>query len=202
MNFLENYFNELQQTIDLISPREVEETIRILHEARMEGRQIFIMGNGGSASTASHFVCDLAKNTRKPGLPDFKVIGLADNMAIFSALANDEGYDNVFAGQIASLVNPGDIVIGISTSGGSINVLNGIKLATQRLARTIGFTGFDGGELARIVDINVHVPSQSIEHVEDIHLMLEHLMCKALRETVSEGQPALMQNNSVHARQG
>ena len=142
------------------------------------------MGNGGSASTATHFVCDLAKNTRKEGWPHYKVIGLADNMAIFSAYANDEGYENVFAQQLANLVMPQDIVIGISASGHSKNVLNAMLLAKSQDATTIGFTGFDGGRLSSMVDINIHVNSNIIEHVEDIHLVLEHMIVKALREQV------------------
>jgi D-sedoheptulose 7-phosphate isomerase len=142
------------------------------------------MGNGGSASTATHFVCDLAKNTRKEGWPHFKVIGLADNMALFSAYANDEGYENVFAQQLANLVMPEDIVIAISASGNSKNVLNGVSLAKTANAITIGFTGFDGGKLCSMVDINIHVNSNIIEHVEDIHLILEHMIVRSLRERV------------------
>jgi D-sedoheptulose 7-phosphate isomerase len=156
--------------------------IELLQSARMDGRQIFIMGNGGSASTATHFVCDLAKNTRKDGLPHFKVIGLTDNMALFSAYANDEGYENVFSQQLANLVRAGDIVIGISASGNSRNVLNAIELAKTLNATTVGFTGFDGGQLCRMVDLNIHVSSNIIEHVEDIHLMLEHMIVKAIKD--------------------
>jgi len=140
------------------------------------------MGNGGSASTASHFVCDLAKNTRRDGLPHYRVIGLTDNMAIFSAYANDEGYENVFAQQLANLILPGDIVIGISASGNSPNVINAIHEAKRHQVTTIGFTGFDGGRLGPLVDINIHVKSNVIEHVEDIHLMLEHMIVKAIKD--------------------
>ncbi len=162
----------------------IVKVIDLLHSARLVGRQIFIMGNGGSASTATHFVCDLAKNTRRAGWPHYKVIGLTDNMAIFSAYANDEGYENVFSQQLANLLMPDDIVIGISASGNSKNVLNGIALAKANNAVTIGFTGFDGGQLAPMVDFNIHVNSNIIEHVEDIHLMLEHMIVKSLREQV------------------
>jgi D-sedoheptulose 7-phosphate isomerase len=142
------------------------------------------MGNGGSASTASHFVCDLAKNTRHEGLPHFRVIGLTDNMAIFSAYANDEGYESVFAQQLANLVQPKDVVIAISASGNSQNVLNAIEEAQKHDAFTIGFTGFDGGRLGQMVNINIHVKSNIIEHVEDIHLMLEHIIVKTIKERV------------------
>lgn len=182
MNRVQPYFAELQQTLARIDQKPIAQAIDLLHEARLAGRQIFIMGNGGSASTASHMVCDLAKNTRRPDWPPFKVIGLADNMAIFSAYGNDEGYDSVFAQQLASLVQPGDIVIGISTSGSSPNVLRAIELARAREAVTVGFTGFDAGKLGSLVDLHLHVPSHCIEHVEDIHLIFEHLITKALRD--------------------
>lgn len=182
MDYVKSYMTKLQQTLDYLPLDLLNQVIYILHEARLNRQQIFIMGNGGSAATASHFVADLAKNTRKPGWPDFRVIGLTDNMAIFSALANDEGYENVFVQQLASFVEPEDIVIGISASGNSSNVLRAIDLANQVGAVTIGFTGFNGGILGTLVDIHLHVASDVIEHVEDIHLMFEHVICKALRE--------------------
>ena len=191
MNHVRDYITELDNTLERLPEALIEQVIRILHEARSDRKQIFVMGNGGSAATASHFVCDLAKNTRREGWPNFRVIGLTDNMAIFSALANDEGYQNVFAQQLESFVQPGDIVIGISASGNSSNVLGAIELANQVGARTIGFTGFDGGKLGGMVEINIHVDSHCIEHVEDIHLMLEHLICKALRELAGSGSVQL-----------
>lgn len=181
MNSIQDYIRQLHKTLDELPESQIAEVIEILHEARLSKRQIFIMGNGGSASTATHFVCDLSKNTRNSRLPNYRVIGLSDNMAVFSALANDEGYENVFSQQLVSLVQPGDIVIAISASGNSLNVLKAAELAGQMGARTIGMTGFNGGKLARLVEINLHVPSNIIEHVEDIHLMLEHLITKALR---------------------
>jgi D-sedoheptulose 7-phosphate isomerase len=168
--------------MDRLPQELIGEVINILNDARLTSKQVFIMGNGGSASTATHFVCDLAKNTRREGLPHFKVIGLSDNMAIFSAYANDEGYDQVFAQQIANLIKPNDVVIGISASGNSANVLNGIEEAKKNQAVTIAFTGFTGGRLGSMVDINIQVNSHVIEHVEDIHLMLEHMIVKAIKE--------------------
>lgn len=182
MNFIQNYIGELKNTLDNLSQEVIVQVLDILHEARLNNQQVFILGNGGSASTASHFVCDLGKNTRVKGTPNFRVMGLSDNMAIFSALANDEGYENVFAQQLANHIQPDDIVIGISTSGNSPNVVNAIHLAKSVGAKTIGFTGFDSGKLGSMVDVNLHVPSDSIERVEDVHLVLEHLITKALRE--------------------
>jgi D-sedoheptulose 7-phosphate isomerase len=182
MDNIQNYITTLQQTMDQLPQGLIVNVIETLQRARMQGNQIFIMGNGGSASTASHFVCDLAKNTRRAGLPHFRVIGLTDNMAIFSAYANDEGYESVFARQLANLIKPDDIVIGISASGNSKNVLNAIDEAQKHHATTIAFTGFDGGLLAQMVNINIHVKSHIIEHVEDIHLMLEHMIVKTLKD--------------------
>ncbi len=184
MGSVQNYACELQQTLERLPYELIDEVIQILHNARLKGRQIFILGNGGSASTASHFVADLSKNTRKTGWPHFRAIGLTDNMALFSAYANDEGYENVFAQQLANLVRPNDIVIAISASGNSPNVIKAVEFANQVRAKTIGLTGFDGGKLGPIVDIHLHVPSSIIEQVEDVHLMLEHAICKTLREIV------------------
>ncbi len=177
-----NYIATMQKALAALPVDKIEQLIDVLMEARLYGRQVFIMGNGGSASTASHFVCDLAKNTRRPNWPHFRVIGLTDNMAIFSAYANDEGYENVFAEQLGSLVEAQDVVIGISASGNSENVLRAIRLANKFGAYTVGLTGFSGGELARISRLNIHVPLNSYEQVEDIHLMLEHMVVSSIKE--------------------
>lgn len=182
MENIQNYISTLHKTIDQLPQELIVEVINILQKARMQRNQVFIMGNGGSASTASHFVCDLAKNTRHAGLPHYRAIGLTDNMAIFSAYANDEGYENVFAKQLVNLIQPGDVIIGVSASGNSQNVLNAIQEAKLLATTTIAFTGFDGGRLAQMVDINIHVKSNIIEHVEDIHLMLEHMIVKAIKD--------------------
>ncbi len=180
MQYIDRYVSDLKHTLDLLPVELINDFIELLHQARISDRQVFVMGNGGSASTASHFVCDLAKNTRRPGWPHFRVIGLTDNMAIFSAYANDEGYENVFSSQLANLVREGDIVIGISASGNSQNVLNGIELANMAGAITVGLTGFDGGKLGPMVKLHLHVPSSRIEQVEDVHLAVEHMVCYTL----------------------
>ena len=188
MEFIQDYISTLQLTMDQLPRQSIADVIDRLQQARTTGNQVFILGNGGSASTASHFACDLAKNTRQEGLPHFRVIGLTDNMAMFSALANDEGYENVFSEQLASLVRPGDIVIAISASGNSRNVINAAEAAQRCDATVIGFTGFDGGHLRQLANINIHVDSNIIEHVEDIHLMLEHLIVKTIK---TQGQPSV-----------
>lgn len=187
MNSLINsYISTLQALLDSLPRDNIQQTIELLHWARLENKQVFIMGNGGSASTASHFACDLGKNTVMPGHPRFRVLPLTDNMALFSAYANDDGYASVFEEQLASMVKPQDVVIGISTSGNSPNVLNAIAFADRAGATTVGFTGFDGGRLSELVDIEIHVQSDCIEQLEDVHLMLEHLIVTALRERIHQ----------------
>lgn len=189
MKIIGSYLEELRQTLADLPQESVAGTIDVLHEARVAGRQVFILGNGGSASTASHFVCDLAKNTRMQGWPHFRVIGLTDNMALITAYANDEGFENVFVQQLSNFVQSADVVIAISTSGNSPNVLRAVRVANEMKATTIGFTGYEGGQLGAMVDINLNVPSDCIEHIEDIHLIFEHLICTALRELLQKYEP-------------
>ena len=184
MELIQNYISALQLTMDQLPLQLIADVVDVLQQARTNGNQVFILGNGGSASTASHFACDLAKNTRQEGLPHFRVIGLTDNMAMFSALANDDGYENVFTEQLAGLLRQGDIVIAISASGNSKNVVHAAEMAQGYKATVIGFTGFDGGRLRQLANINIHVNSNIIEHVEDIHLMLEHLIVKSIKDLV------------------
>jgi D-sedoheptulose 7-phosphate isomerase len=184
MDLIQSYISTLQLAMDQLPRQSVADVIAVLQEARLKGSQVFILGNGGSASTASHFACDLAKNTRQEGFPHFRVIGLTDNMAMFSALANDEGYENVFSEQLASLVRAEDIVIAISASGNSQNVIRAVEVARKHGATVVGFTGFDGGALRQLANFNIHVNSNIIEHVEDIHLMLEHLIVKSIKDQI------------------
>lgn len=180
IEYIREYMTELDQTIQKLPVEKIDQFVHVLHNARLNGRQVFIMGNGGSASTASHFVCDLAKNTAFPDLPGFKVIGLSDNMSIFSALANDHGYENVFVDQLRNFVQPNDIVIAISTSGNSENVIHAVELANKVGAFTVGMTGYNGGKLGKITHLEIRVPSQNIQHIEDLHLSIEHVVCYSL----------------------
>jgi D-sedoheptulose 7-phosphate isomerase len=126
-------------------------------------------------------VCYLAKNTQREDLPGFRALGLTDNMALFSSLANDEGYENVFTQQLRNLVQPNDVVVAISGSGNSPNVIKAVELANAYGARTVGLTGMGGGKLGKIVSLEIRVPSDLIQQVEDVHLMLEHMVCSVLK---------------------
>lgn len=179
---VQTYLLELQETVAKLPTEQIERVIAALLECAHSGHKVFICGNGGSASTATHFACDLSKNTIVAGAPSFKVIALNDNMALMTAWANDTDYNNVFAAQLEPLIESGDVVIGISCSGNSGNVLNALSVARNYGAYTIGFTGDQGGQLKEIVDLCIKAPSPRIEQQEDIHLILEHCICSAIRD--------------------
>jgi D-sedoheptulose 7-phosphate isomerase len=154
----------------------------LLLDCYRRGSTVFILGNGGSAATASHFACDLAKGTQVRGLPAFRVISLNDNVPLMSAWANDTTYERIFAEQLSTLIRPGDLVITISASGNSPNILEAAKLARKADATVLALTGRDGGKLSRMTDFTIYIPSTSIEQVEDAHLVIAHSLCVVLRE--------------------
>ncbi len=177
---IRHYFSTVQSVLNDVPFDAVDQVVNVLMAANRAGNTIFICGNGGSAATATHFGCDLAKRPIVAGQPRFRVVALTDNNALMTALSNDIGYDAVFSEQLIPLVRRGDVLIGISGSGNSTNVLNAIKVANDAGATTIGFCGYDGGELKRMVDVPVHVSCNVMAMVEDIHLMLEHAICERL----------------------
>ncbi len=181
MTYISSYLDQVCDNLHHLPHDKIRQIIDILAQARAEERQIFVMGNGGSAATASHFACDLGKGTIDPGKPRFKVIALTDNISLFSAWANDFGYERVFVEQLDSLAQSGDVAIGISGSGNSENVLQAMDLARQRGLTTIGLTGFDGGRLKDKVEVCLLVDCQMMEQIEDAHMVVEHLICTALR---------------------
>ena len=183
--FIKEYIKEINNILysmekDLIE--KIDRLVNILLKARNEKRTIFIMGNGGSAATASHFVSDLSKGTIVEGFPRFKAIGLTDNIPNLLAWANDESYDDIFVEQLKNLMAPKDIVIGISGSGNSMNIIKAIEYANKNGGITIGMSGFDGGKLFKCAQENIHVPDSYMQRVEDIHLFIEHLLTSLIRE--------------------
>ncbi|TSD03639.1 MAG: D-sedoheptulose 7-phosphate isomerase, partial [Parcubacteria group bacterium Athens0714_26] len=139
-------------------------------------------GNGGSAATASHFVNDLSKLTISEGRLRFKVVGLTDNVPILLAWANDTNYHNIFVEQIKNLIEPGDVVVGISGSGNSMNVINAIEYANERGGVTIGLVGYDGGKLINCVQHCIHIPISEMEKIEDMHLLIQHLLSTLIKK--------------------
>jgi len=179
---IEHYWHELASTIQAMPFDMLTKAAELLLDCYRRGSTVFMLGNGGSAATASHFACDLAKGTQVIGLPAFRVISLSDNVPLMSAWANDTNYERIFAEQLATLIHPDDIVIAISASGNSPNILAAARLAQHSGAITLALTGQDGGKLSRLADFTIYVPSQSIEQVEDAHLVIAHSLCVVLRE--------------------
>jgi len=185
--YLKTYVREAHAALDapyLLAA--VERIVPILLRARTEDRTIFFFGNGGSASTASHFVTDIAKvagGTEGRGKGRrFRCISLNDNTPGVTAWANDVGYAEIFSGQLKALGEKGDVVVAISGSGNSPNVLEGVRTARTMGLTTIGLTGMGGGKLKDLVDVPLVVPSNSMQHTEDTHLIVLHLLTAYLRD--------------------
>jgi len=183
--FTAEYLSEIEKVLDLMREgltEKMDNLASLLMKARDHRRTVFVMGNGGSAATASHFAGDLSKGTIVEGFPRFKAVSLTDNVANMLAWANDMGYEDIFVEQLKNLMEPGDVVIGISVSGNSANVLKAIEYANHHGGVTIGFSGYDGGRLLESAQENIHVTDSYMQRVEDMHLLLEHLLTSLIRE--------------------
>lgn len=186
---ISSYLEDVRRIIAELPQETIGEIASMIYDAYKRGRYIFAFGNGGSSACASHFVEDMAKGVDYgAGRPRYRALALTDSVALITAWANDTAYENVFVEQLRNFVEPGDIAIGISASGRSLNVLRAIELANQVGATTIGLTGYDGGGLAKIAVRSIIVPSDNMQKIEDVHLIICHLIYVCLRDM--EGQAA------------
>jgi D-sedoheptulose 7-phosphate isomerase len=188
-DYVTDYLNRLRRVIDALPHADLMELGEMLFRAYQNQKQVLTLGNGGSASTASHMAADLGKNTIEANMRRFRIISLNDNMSLLTALANDVGYENVFSEQLKNLVRAGDLLIVISASGNSPNVLSAIRCAQERSAQVAGLLGFGGGEAARLVDLPIVVPSSHYGVVEDAHLVINHVLVEHFRHRLAEGRP-------------
>jgi D-sedoheptulose 7-phosphate isomerase len=186
-NFVRMYTSQLTEVLNALPEDKFAEINDVLQDARETGRQVFVIGNGGSAAAASHMVCDFGKNTREAGKNRMRAICLNDNAPSVLAYANDEGYEVIFSEQLLTLGRPGDILIAISGSGNSANILKAIETARQMDIKVIGLTGFKGGKMKDMTDICLVVPSDSMEIIEDVHLIINHILAGLLRGSVMYG---------------
>lgn len=178
---IEIYFDSLKKTLDSLNRKEIVAFLNALLDARANGQQIFIMGNGGSAATASHFVCDFNKGLSITGQPRFKFICLNDNIPSMMAYANDVSYDDVFVEQLKNLMQKNDLVIGISGSGNSMNVVKAVEYANINGAKTFCLVGYNGGKLKQCAQCSLHVDINNMQIVEDIHMIIDHMGMSVLR---------------------
>ena len=176
-DFSTGYINYLSKVISSIDVQQIGDLIRLILKTRDAGKKIYFMGNGGSAATSSHFANDLAIGSNSYDCP-IKAISLSDNLAIITAIANDFGYDEIFLRQLKVLLEPGDIVVGISASGNSKNIINAFEYAISKGNKTVALTAFDGGRLLKIADHAIHIPTDRGEYgpAEDGHMILDHLI--------------------------
>jgi len=174
VNNVRDYCQSVSEALLKISQEPVDQIITTLKQARAEQRRIFIFGNGGSAANASHFVVDVIKSTVRPDQPRYKIICLNDNMPTVTAYSNDVSYDVIFSEPLAALAEPGDVAIAISGSGNSPNVLRAMDTAKEMGLTRIGLTGRGGGQLKDKCDVCVIAPSDSMQVIEDAHLVILH----------------------------
>ncbi len=179
------YVENTKSSLDKLDLDSIERIVNIIWSAYLNNKQVFIMGNGGSASTASHFACDLGKGTIVEGKKRLRVICLNDNMALITAFSNDLGYTDVFKEQLVNLINTDDVVIAITASGNSSNIIMAIEYAEKHRAVTVGLTGFDGGDLLSIVNESIVVSSNNYGQIEDMHLVLGHLISQCLKHRLT-----------------
>ncbi len=171
-----DYLNQLKALLDIFPHDRFNEIVEILLSAYDNDKQIFIMGNGGSGATASHFACDINKGSCFDLDKKFKVICLNDNVPTILAYANDLSYEKILLEQIKNFLQEGDVVIGISGSGNSENVLQAVSYAKGNGARTVGLSGFDGGKLACIAEVSLVAAIHDMQKIEDIHIIVVHML--------------------------
>jgi D-sedoheptulose 7-phosphate isomerase len=188
------YLSEVSQIAEGLDRKSIDKAIRILHEAWEEDRQIFVIGNGGSASTSTHFACDLNKWVSDEADRKFRAFALVDNIPLMSALTNDNGWGEVYVDQLRNFFRKGDVLVAISVHGGSgsdkagpwsQNLLRAVKYVKDNGGKVVGLSGFDGGVLKTAADACIVVPANSTPHVEGMHLVLTHLMAEQLRALIS-----------------
>ena len=188
--FSEQYIARLKTVLDAFDHAVFDHMVAAVLDAYARRAHIFVMGNGGSGATASHLACDINKGCCVDLELKFKMICLNDNMPTMLALANDISYDAIFEEQLKNFFNPGDLVIGISGSGNSQNVLLAIRYAAAHGGKTIGWSGFGGGRLAGLVDLAFVAQSHDMQQVEDAHLVVAHMLMQAVYAQLHPGQTA------------
>ena len=184
-DYSRSYIKYLASVLNNISLTDIEKFVEVLLEARERESSIFFIGNGGSAATASHFANDIAIGTRTYEKP-FRVISLCDNQAVITAIANDDGYEKIFSQQLEVLLKKQDVVVAISASGNSPNLIEAIETAEKMSAISVGISAFDGGKMKEMVDVSLHVPTEKSEYgpAEDAHMILDHLISNYLMRFV------------------
>jgi len=185
MREIKEYLKTVNSVLDTVPVEKIYKIINIFIDAYNNRKQIFLFGNGGSAATSSHFACDLGKGVETPDSKRFKVYSLADCVPLMTAWANDTNYEFIFSRQMENFIEKGDIAFALSGSGNSKNVLNALELAREKGALTIGLTGFSGGKMKDLCDICIIVENNNMQQIEDVHMILCHVIFSRIRDRLS-----------------
>lgn len=198
-SYLTPFLAEAEHLVAALPRDAIERAVDVLFDAWRAGATVFVMGNGGSASTASHFAADLAKYTIAPDAARFRVLSLTDNVPLVSAWTNDSGFGSVFVEQLRPWLREGDVLVGFSVHGSSgegeagpwsQNLVGAMRLARERHARIVGFSGFTGGAMAQMADVCITVPAtaepRATPLIESMHVLLHHAICGAIRQRIAD----------------
>ena len=181
------YLDRLHGVLRSLPVDDLADALQLLEEAHVQKRQVFLAGNGGSAATASHMANDFLKGVATGDKPGLRAIGLADNVPLVTAIANDEGYENVFAHQLSALAQPGDLLVVLSGSGNSPNIVQAVETARKLGMTTIAFLGMGGGKAAKMAEVSIIVPSDDYGPIEATHLIFDHLITAYLHSWLEKG---------------
>ncbi len=186
--FIDNYKQELVELLTQIDSSKIEEFYNLLLETSRNNGRVYMLGNGGSAATASHMANDLKVGLGRRGIINIDAVSLADNSSVVTALANDVGYENIFYMQLKNCLNTNDIIVALSCSGNSENIIKAVEYAKECGNKIVGLTGFDGGELLKLSDIKIHTQTSSGKYgvVEDIHMIINHMLSCYFQGNVDE----------------
>lgn len=187
MNYLEDietYINREIEVLNSLDRNAINAVINLFEETRQNGGTIYIFGNGGSGATASHFQNDFNKGVSEHTEEKYRFCCLNDNMPTVLAIANDDGYEYIFVNQLKNKLKAGDVVVAISGSGNSKNVINAVTYAKEQGIKIVGLTGYTGGQLKEMADLSLHAPINSMQITEDIHMIFDHLMMAVLYKNV------------------
>lgn len=183
---IESYLQELSSTIEKLPLPGLNRLVRVFMETYERGRTVFLFGNGGSASLASHMACDFGKGTAPASGRRLRAVALTDNAALITAWANDTNYEDIFAEQLETLLQPGDLAFAVSGSGNSPNILAALSFARRAGAFTAGIAGFQGGKMQALCDVCVIVPSDNMQIIEDLHVAIAHSVFRAVRQQIQD----------------
>lgn len=185
---IKKYFQYLCKVIEELDVEEIEKAMTAIEQAFYRNAVVYVFGNGGSAATASHLVCDFNKGMCENLETRFHVVCLNDNIPVITAIANDYSYDDIYYMQLKNRLKENDLVMALSGTGNSLNIIKAVEYAKSIDCPVIGITGFDGGKLYEMADYHLHVPIKDMQFAEDVHMIFDHMIMRVLGKRLNDGQ--------------